>query len=340
MHTALCLLLPPPSNSPAMLAAIRQRSGAAVAAGAALLPHPLFALTAFRTDRTARAATIRQPAAADETSVYTDYQSTGPRGNVRQFASHSSRVVVPDQQDSLQEDGSGSGQRGGAGGRSHSSRSSRGRGRSSGRGGSSVGHVGSDGARQQRGGASLGSRSGMGRRGTDRARGGDRVFGGLPAGNQSRGVADADVQRLSSFATVDVYPTGRGRHRGRAPARGRGSATGGSHARQRGPADSQPWRPETTATVTATARQLTAVATPSMGAAAAMQIPHAGPYPDPDPVPRNAGITGGRWDANDAALVAQSLKDAETLRRKFADQGRCFDYYWRSLRPDLHHSLN
>ena len=41
----------------------------------------------------------------------------------------------------------------------------------------------------------------------------------------------------------------------------------------------------------------------------------------PDAVPRNAGITSGRWDVNDAALVERTLKDAETLRRKFADQG-------------------
>lgn len=41
----------------------------------------------------------------------------------------------------------------------------------------------------------------------------------------------------------------------------------------------------------------------------------------PDAVPRNAGITGGRWDVNDAALVERTLKDSETLRRKFADQG-------------------
>jgi hypothetical protein len=38
-------------------------------------------------------------------------------------------------------------------------------------------------------------------------------------------------------------------------------------------------------------------------------------------VPRNAGITGGHWDTNDAALVEQSLKDAETLRRRFAEHG-------------------
>jgi hypothetical protein len=323
MHTALCHLLPPPSNGPSMLAAIRQRSGVAVAAGAALLPHPLFALASSRTEKTARGATLRQAASAAEPSDHKEFQFTGARGNVRQFSSRSSRIAILDQQDLLQAGSSGSGQHSEAGGSSHSSRSSRGRGSFSGRGSSSAGRVAADGARREHGGANLGSRAGAGRRGTGRARGGERVFGGLPAGNQIREFVDSTMQRPSSFSGADEDFSERGQHRGRVSARGRSGGRGGSQSRQRGPADSRPSRPASTATATATAQQFAAAATPSIGAAAAAQIPHAGPYPDSDPVPRNAGITGGRWDANDAALVAQSLKDAETLRRKFADQGRC-----------------
>ena len=70
-------------------------------------------------------------------------------------------------------------------------------------------------------------------------------------------------------------------------------------------------------------------------AAAALQVlPSVGPADVPDAVPRNAGITGGRWDTNDAALVEQSLKDAETLRRRFAEHGACV------LNPRPQHHVN
>ena len=325
MHTALYHLLPPPPNCSPMLAAIRQRAGAAAAAGAAFLPHPLFAVTASRADQTARGVSLRQTASAAESVEYDDAQPYGTKGITRGFVSHSSRSESAGRHDLYQGSGRGFRQQGAEGGRSFSGRSSRGGGSSRGRRSSSAGRVGTDGGPQEQDSGSLTSRAGAGRSGSGRSRGA-RVFGGLRAAGSRRTEVMDDVSQRSlslSAADEDFTGSGSGRQRGRASTRGRdGGGRGESRSGRRGPAGAPPWRAEHAARPSGPAQQRAAVATPSMGAAsAAMHPPYPGPYPDPDPVPRNAGITGGRWDDNDAALVAQSLKDAETLRRKFADQG-------------------
>ena len=308
MHAAPCHSLPPPANSPAtMLGALRQRSGIAATAFAGLLPHPLLVLTTSRSHCSTRAA-AQQHAHA----VYSPAQDIGaqPDGALgRRAASGRSRNWSPEQQHAREVDSSADKQRGEA---SHASQpystTGRGRGRGVSRGRGRGGEAGS----QLQAGSDRAVSSSAGHSRGAKGRGG-RPFGGLPsAGRRSRGdtpdEADSDANTGRVLHDRHSAATPRGQHSGagsqRLPSSRRSGNTPGRQQRQPMADDSQGRAAQPMAALAAASAAATS-------AAAAV----------PDAVPRNAGITGGRWDVNDAALVERTLKDADTLRRKFADQG-------------------
>ena len=323
MHAALCHSLPPPANSPAMLSAIRQRSGIAAAAFAGLLPHPLLVLTTSRVHGAARAAAQPQAHAATTAAVDADAQPAARGAASGRFASGRGRNWSPEQQPARDVAGQ---QRGEA---SHASEPylSAGRGGRSGgrgRGVSSRGRGGNADTQRQPGSDRAVSSSSAGYGRAAKGRGG-RPFGGLPSAGRHSRIDTPDSEADSDDAT------GRSRNSHHSHA----GTSRSEHSAARSPRIPSGRRsntpdPQRQPAVDGSHRRAAASAAAAAAATAAAASTSAAAVPDA--VPRNAGITGGRWDVNDAALVERTLKDADTLRRKFADQGVC-------LRQHLTHSL-
>jgi len=296
-----------------MLSAIRQRSGVATAAFAGLLPHPLLVLTTSRSHCAARAAVQQHALAVHSTAQDTDAQPIADGAAGRRAASGRSQSWSPVQQHAREANISRD-QQHGEGSHASQSYSTTGRGRGSGRGrgpNSSRGRGGEGGSQRQPG-SDRAVSSSAGRGSGAKGRGG-RPFGGLPsAGRRARGepLTEADSDANTGRVLNDQYSaaTSRGEH-GMAGshrfATGRRSDETSDRQRRQAVSETSHWR----------AAHSTAAAASAATTSAAAAVP--------DAVPRNAGITGGRWDVNDAALVERTLKDADTLRRKFADQGAC-----------------
>ena len=311
MHTALCHTLPPPGKSPAMIAALRQRSGIAATAVAGLLPNPLLVLAASRTDIIARGAVLQHTQAVRSGADEQYAQAAARTATGRRFASGRSRDWSPDQREAREVNSSVFRQLDESDHTSQPSQperargSGRGRGRSGGAGGRS-----GDGTFQRQPSAERGSSAGSGQRGAAKPKRGGRTFGGLPSAahrRSSASFAGANLDDVSDRSRSSAPSSGDSRRQHSAAGSqhsGRGRHSGGLDRQQMPKSRTSGRRPA----------ELSAAAAAAAAAAAMSSAV-------PDPVPRSAGITGGRWDANDAELVERSLKDAETLRRKFADQG-------------------
>ena len=304
MHPAPCRTLPPPANGPAMMAAIRQCSGKAAAAFNGLLPHPLLVLAISRTHSAARCAAHQQALSVFSAAYEAAAQPVAAGTDCYRFAGGRSQDWSPDQRHAQRVTSAAFGQRDDADARSQPVRLSRGRGSGRGRGRSGGMARSDEGSTPREAGSDSAS---AGPRGASRGRH-DRVFGGLRSAGRRQKLDEevdfgADTGRRgprghSSTAASQRNPSG--------------STTSGSSDRQRG-----------FAARSSISRYSKQPAMPSTAAYAAAAAVNEASAELPDAVPRNAGITGGRWDANDAALVERSLRDAETLRRKFADQGAC-----------------